>query len=264
MEPCHSKFSLSALQCTGCLNQDRDSHEMEGSNTCGCAADKSFTNLLKQFTCLQSLNLFACKNLTSHGLVQIADHCPLLEELNIDEVNYLSDDSVNHLISRAAGRLRQLWIDGETLTDDAFVNLDQLAAKLELLSISFADSMGQRGMRAVARLANLEWLKVRRANQLQAQDFVQAFSGGRLKKLLYLDLSECSTITDAGLIAVAQNCPNLGTLNLCWCWELTDVSLSCVVNYCKFLISINLCGVVRYVSKYAYKDYLVKIMPDFL
>ena len=161
------------------------------------------------------------------------------------QVNYLSDASVNHLFAKGRNRLRQLWIDGETLTDESFGNLDQLAEKLELLSISFADSMGERGMRAIGRLANLAWLKVRRANQLPPEVFVRIFSGGNLKKLLFLDLSECSTISDAGLIAVAQNCPNLGTLNLCWCWELTDISLSCVVNSCKFLISLNLCGVVR-------------------
>jgi len=224
---------------------DHDSHEMEGSNKCGCAVALSFTNLLNKFTSLKSLNLFACKNLTSQGLVQIADHCPRLEELNIDEVNYLSDASVNHLIERLGGSLRQLWIDGETLTDESFGNLGLLASRLELLSISFADSMGPRGMRAIARLANLEWLKVRRASQLQAEDFVRAFSDRQLKKLIYLDLSECSTLSDAGLMAMAKNCPNLGTLNLCWCWELTDISLVCVVNCCKFLISLNLCGVVR-------------------
>jgi F-box and leucine-rich repeat protein GRR1 len=233
------------FQCTGCLNLDLDSHEMEGSNQCGCAADQSFTNLFKHFSALTSLDLFACKNLTSQGLVQIADNCPQLEELNIDEVNYLSDASLNHLIDRLGGRLRQLWIDGETLTDDSFGNLGQLAPRLELLSISFADNMGSRGMGAIARLANLEWLKVRRANQLQAEDFVRAFGGGQLKKLIYLDLSECSTLSDAGLMAVAGNCPGLSTLNLCWCWELTDQSLSFIVSCCKLLISLNLCGVVR-------------------
>ncbi len=65
---------------------DRDSHEMEGSNTCGCAMDQSFTNVFRHYAALQSLNLFACKNLNSQGLVQIADFCPNLEELNIDEV----------------------------------------------------------------------------------------------------------------------------------------------------------------------------------
>jgi hypothetical protein len=90
---------------------------------------------------------------------------------------------------------------------------------------------------------------VDQAELLPPEVFVRTFANGRLRKLLFLDLSDCSTLSDAGLMAVAQNCPNLGTLNLCWCMELTDISLSCVVNSCKFLISLNLCGVVRSVSE---------------
>jgi hypothetical protein len=76
-------------------------------------------------------------------------------------VNFLSDTSVNHLISRGRGHLRRLWIDGETLTDASFGNLDQLAESLELLSISCGGCMGEHGMRAISHLANLEWLKVK-------------------------------------------------------------------------------------------------------
>ena len=41
-------------------------------------------------------------------------------------------------------------------------------------------------------------------------DFVTAFIDGELTNLIHLDLSECSKIDDAGIIAVANNCPNLG------------------------------------------------------
>ena len=56
----------------------------------------------------------------------------------------------------------------------------------------------------------LEWLRLRRGSELEPFDFVTAFIDGDLTNLLHLDLSECSKIDDAGIIAVANNCPNLG------------------------------------------------------
>ena len=238
------EISTLDLECTGCLNKDSDQHEMEGSNTCSCLPSNSFTSVLRNFKLLNHLNLFACKNLNSRGLQEIADSCCSLQSLDIDEVNYLSDDAFIYFISKVKTRLKRFWVDGETLTDKSFSAFGDLQ-QLELLSVSFADNMKSRGLASISNLKNLEWLKIRRGNQLIAPDFVQAFSDGKLKKLLYLDLSECSKLSDLGLITVAKNCPMLATLNLCWCWELTDSSLKFIVNYCRLLINLNLCGVVR-------------------
>ena len=113
-------------------------------------------------------------------------------------------------------RLKQFWVDGETLTDKSFSVFGDLQ-KLELLSISYAENMKSRGLTSVSNLRNLEWLRVRKGKGLLCSDFVQAFSDEKLKKLLFLDLSECSELSDLGLITIAKNCPTLATLNLCWC-----------------------------------------------
>jgi len=232
------------LEGTGCLNGDGDTHEMEGSNKCNCGHNLSFSNLFGQFKNLTEINLFMCRNLHSKGLEKIAEVCENLERLNIDEINYLSDDSINTLIDLRGDRLKMLWIDGESLSDESFSNFEKMV-KLKLLSISFADNMGARGLASIAKLEKLEWLKLRRGAELEPVDFVTAFNEGKLKSLLHLDLSECSKIDDAGIISVAKHCPILGTLSLNWCWDVTDVGLACVVNKCKFLINLNLCGVVR-------------------
>jgi len=232
------------LEGTGCLNDDGDSHEMEGSNRCLCNPEDSFSIILGRFTNLTDLNLFLCKNLNSKGLEQIAKHCLVLESLNIDEVNYLNDDSMITLIKERQNTLKKLWIDGESFTDNSFSQMGKLK-KLELLSISFADSMKSEGLAGISQLANLDWLRIRRGAELLSSDFVTAFDGGKLKKLTTLDLSECSNLHDSGLISVASNCPDLVYLSLCWCWELTDESVCAIVNKCRRLVAINLCGVVR-------------------
>ena len=198
---------------------------------------------------MKALNLFACRNFNNAGLRHIADGCDNLELLNIDEVNYLSDEAMLYFIGRRKGKLKHLILDGESLTDKSFVALGELS-RLELLSISFADNMQSQGLAAIAKLQHLEYLKVRRGREILANDFWSAFGGGNLKNLLYLNLAECSNLADLGLMAIAKNCPNLGTLDLSWCWELTDNSLLMVVLSCKYLINLHLCGVVRLLGSF--------------
>jgi len=237
------------LEGTGCLNSDGDAHEMEGSTECQCGPSLSFSSLLGHFPALTELNLFHCRNLHSAGLVTISEVCHSLEKLNIDEVNYLSDESVNTFVELRGGNMKSLWLDGESLTDESFRNFHKME-KLELLSISFCDNMGSAGLRAISQLSKLEWLRLRRGAELEAEDFVAAFTDGRLaESLLHLDLSECSSLDDAGVMAVSRRCPNLGSLTLSWCWEVTDVGIWSIVSRCRsassFLINLNLCGVVR-------------------
>jgi len=239
-----NKLEMINLEGTGCLNGDGDTHEMEGSNKCYCGDSLSFSILFGQFQQLTDLNLFLCRNLHSRGLEFIAEYCVNLERLNIDEINYLSDESMNKFIELRGQKIKQLWIDGESLSEESFGNFEKME-NLELLCISFTDNIGPRGLSSISKLSKLEWLKLRRGAELEPLDFVAAFSSGKLNNLIHLDLSECSKIDDAGMISVAKHCPNLGTLSLNWCWEITDIGLACVVNKCKYLINLNLCGVVR-------------------
>ena len=142
------------LEGTGCLNGDGDTHEMEGSNKCHCGHSLSFSILFGQFKHLTYLNLFLCRNLHSKGLESIAEFCENLERLNIDEINYLSDESVNTFIDLRGKKMKMLWIDGESLSDESFGNFEKMI-NLELLSISFADNMGSRGLISIAKLGKL-------------------------------------------------------------------------------------------------------------
>ena len=217
---------------------------MEGSNRCDCGPDLSFTKLLANFTKLTDLNLFHCRNLHSKGLITLAESCQNLKVLNIDEVNYLSDESVNVFLDLRGPHLKQLSIDGESLSDESFRHFSKMV-NLEFLSVSFADNMGPRGLASISQLSNLEWLKIRRGAELEPENFVSAFTRGHLHNLIHLNLSECSKLDDAGVISIARHCPNLGTLQLDWCWEVTDIGVWAIVSSCKFLINLQLCGVVR-------------------
>ena len=150
---------------------------MEGSNTCNCGPDLSFAKLLANFPQLTDLNLFHCRNLHSKGLMTLAESCQNLQVLNIDEVTYLSDESVNLFLDLRGPHLKQLSIDGESLSDESFKNFLKMI-NLEFLSISFADSLGAAGLSSISRLSKLEWLKIRRGAELEPEAFVSAFNEG--------------------------------------------------------------------------------------
>jgi len=231
------------LESTGCLNSGCGSFHPEDC-TCICVPEFSFPLLFAPLVHLTKVNLFACRNLHSAALRHLADTCTNLSSLNIDEVNYLSDASVNHLLEVRGSTLQKLWIDGESLSDASFSNFHKMES-LELLSVSFSDNLGPSGLRSISLLKCLEWLRLRRGAELEPQHFVTAFELGELRRLTYLDLSECSKLDDSGLAAVAKTCPNLGSVSLNWCWDVTDVGLGHLVHRCRALVSLGLCGVVR-------------------
>jgi len=239
-----TKLKALNLEGTGVLNADGDVHEMEGSNTCACGDKLSFGKLFSGFKSLESLNLFLSKNLHSKGLELLAEGCTNLTSLNIDEINYLSNQSFIRLIELRGPQLLELRIDGESLCDESFKHFDRLSS-LKLLTISFADYMGPLGLQAITSLHNLEWLKIRRGAELEAAHFVSAFRNVNLRKLSHLNLSECSKLDDEGLSMIASHCTGLQEVWLNWCWEVSDLGISHLVSSCPGLWHLNLCGVVR-------------------
>ena len=127
---------------------------MEGSTPCQCGPALSFAPIFGSFKQLTDLNLFHCRNLHSAGLVYIGECCLSLEKLNIDEVNYLSDESVVTFIDLRGANMKMLWIDGESLSDGSFSHFHKMK-KLELLSVSFSDNMGSEGLSSIAKLSQL-------------------------------------------------------------------------------------------------------------
>ena len=50
--------------------------------------------------------------------------------------------------------MKMLWLDGESLSDESFSNFHKME-KLELLSISFCDTMGSGGLKSISQLSKL-------------------------------------------------------------------------------------------------------------
>ena len=91
------------------------------------------------------------------------------------------------LIQERQQTLKCLYLDGESLSDQTFGNLF-LCQKLQELGISFAEEMDENGILSISKLNQLKVLKLKRAKNVKADDFVTLFANKNLCKLQNLDL----------------------------------------------------------------------------
>ena len=75
-------------------------------------------------------------------------------------------------------------------------------------------------------LLDVRELKLRRLKHITSEG-IQSIAS---KSLKYLNLRKCDGITDAGLMAVVRNCPNIERLNVCELHKLSDTSVVCVAQ----------------------------------
>lgn len=72
---------------------------------------------------ISRLNLSHCNHLTDDSLIFIGNAFRLIKNLNVDGVQWISDEAVNYLLENCKSTLEDLWLDGENLTDTALTML---------------------------------------------------------------------------------------------------------------------------------------------
>ena len=171
-------------------------------------------------------------NPNSMFLVAIAYKCVNLESLLIEDLDYLSSEAINILLTEHSSSLKALRICGNNITDDMLQALP-LCQKLELFEIVQAYKLGPNGFSAISKLHNLKSLEIQWAtvqwatgenNRLNAKHFVSLFANNNMPNLeklnldgsdaLYLDLAEHSGLQAEDDIfkvfyAIAKNCQKL-------------------------------------------------------
>ncbi len=206
--------------CLGALTESEIQDSLMVLNLYGTSVSTHWgISQVTKLSNLRELNLFNCRHFDSLHLLQVAYNCKHLESLNLEEVTHLSDESVTVLLLERRDTLKSLILDGESLSDKSLCNLF-ICTKLEELGICFAEDMSSQGIEAVAKLSNLKSLRLKRAKQVTASEFIDMFCEGQLVNLTDLDLSECVQLDNDCLSTIASNCTKLEKLTLNWCWEV--------------------------------------------
>ena len=99
---------------------------------------------------------------------------------------------------------------------------------------------GSELSRALAEFPNITSLKFTEAPTVS--DIERILDDQTARQLKHLNLDGCSQLTDAAIVTLVEQCPDLTSLNLIDCIELTDEGIIELANRCQKLTSLNLGG----------------------
>ncbi|XP_033632097.1 F-box/LRR-repeat protein 17-like [Asterias rubens] len=194
-----------------------------------------------QLPLLKKLNLSHCTKMTDEAVLLIAQGCLVLEELNVDGIPWITDRAIELLAADRSGTLRAVYLDGAELTDLSIKYLIGCPS-LHTLSLSFCEQLTDTALSMLQKVNSLRHLRLRRGVEFTEDALCSFFSRGNVQSLSFLDLSECSELTDKGVANIAHRCSQLSNLALCWCWNVSDAGIDEIVQHCSELKYLDIVG----------------------
>jgi Leucine Rich repeat len=160
---------------------------------------------------------------------------PSLAEVDVRGSKFISDENVSDIVEMSK-ELKVLYVSGcKYIHDITFI-----AKHCRELVVLEAEgiNVGNWGIGSIAKnVHDLEVLKLKGAC-MQDTGAAELASGNH--KLTYIDLSDCTDITDITLLALANSCPNLNYVGLGHCHHITDAGITALVEKCPLLQTIDI------------------------
>jgi F-box and leucine-rich repeat protein GRR1 len=209
------------------LERLRDCDRLERINLNGCKQLTS-TALMKTITCwpaLISLDLSKCADAVDDRVVmEIATHCPKLQNVYFTGCHQLTDTSLTYLASHCP-KLKRIYLGQcSKLTDATAIALSEHCPRLIEIEFSECSNITDAALWAILPVyPQLRDLRLR--NCVRITD--DAFSALPMHNpyMRVLDLTSCSLLTDAAVETIVRRCPRLRKIYLCKCSRLTDQAL---------------------------------------
>ncbi|KAH0992387.1 hypothetical protein GBA52_003870 [Prunus armeniaca] len=183
-------------------------------------SDAGLTAIGEGFPKLEKLSLIWCSNVSSLGLISLAEKCILLKSLDLQGC-YVGDQGLA-AVGQSCKQLEDLNLRFcEGLTDVCLVEL-ALGVGKSLKSLGIAacakitdtamEAIGNTGIVAVGEnCRSLTDLSLRFCDRVGDEALIAV---AQCSSLQYLNVSGCHQIGDAGLIAIARGCPQLSYLDV--------------------------------------------------
>ncbi|XP_051807462.1 dynein regulatory complex subunit 6 isoform X1 [Acanthochromis polyacanthus] len=232
--------------------------------------DKGFLYLTtgKGWRNLIHLDLSGCTQMTVNGFRYIADGCPALKEIVINDMPTLSDSCILALLAKCHCLSAISLLDAPHLSDVAFKAIAE-TAKLktfstegnnQLTDVSWkalcSSSQGLRrlhaaecprmtdvGLRSVASLKNLQYLDISFCSRVSDVGILYLTEGSSASKLKELNVSHCSHITDTSVMSIAQRLCKLYHLDVSYCGRLTNSAVEWLSGSSIYSLDISGCNI---------------------
>eukprot|EP00899_Mesostigma_viride_P027446 jgi/Mesvir1/7887/Mv11820-RA.1 len=234
---------LTALDVSDCYVRDRAIIAVAEScrglvrlavTDCDWVSDASFEALAAHCHDLEALDANNT-DVTDHGVIEVALHCPRLRRLLLSEG--VSDDGIAS-VAQNCPRLEHLGIPHcDDMTDDALMMIAAGCPRLTQLD-AIRSGIGDEGLILLAEAcAGLRHLDV---SWTDVTDAGVCAVAGHCPRLDYLDVSQCEGVTDAGIKSLASKCAGLRSLAVARCHAVTDAGIRAVAESCPGLRALTM------------------------
>lgn len=156
-------------------------------------------------TCLRTLSIEDCWNVTSTGILHLANGCRQLRELNCSGTyNAVNESAFQSLVQQCSSSLQELNFTGCPLTDAA-VNV--LVHGIPDSAISGLHHLQSLHMSMLGRMGPS-------TGELSDAGLIAIATSSTAQTLVGLDVTGCTLLTDAAVAQVAKFCTQIQRLNV--------------------------------------------------
>ncbi|KAJ5294430.1 hypothetical protein PENANT_c006G03759 [Penicillium antarcticum] len=172
---------------------------------------------------LKKLTLSYCKHVTDRSMHHIASHAAgRIEEMDLTRCTTITDQGFKYWGSARFTNLRKLCLaDCTYLTDNAIVHLTNAAKNLEELDLTFCCALSDTATEVLAlQCSQLKYLNMAFCGSAISDPSLRSI-GLHLLSLRHLSVRGCVRVTGIGVEAVAEGCHQLEIFDVSQCKNLS-------------------------------------------
>ncbi|KAJ5095765.1 hypothetical protein NUU61_005121 [Penicillium alfredii] len=172
---------------------------------------------------LKKLTLSYCKHVTDRSMHHIASHAAgRIEEMDLTRCTTITDQGFQYWGNAQFTNLRRLCLaDCTYLTDNAIVHLTNAAKQLQELDLSFCCALSDTATEVLAlQCSHLKYLNMSFCGSAISDPSLRSI-GLHLLSLEHLSVRGCVRVTGVGVEAVAEGCHQLQIFDVSQCKNLT-------------------------------------------
>ncbi|XP_077194195.1 F-box and leucine-rich repeat protein 13 isoform X2 [Paroedura picta] len=213
--------------------------KIEGSNR---ITDLSFKLMNKHWPSLDRICMPDCQKITDTGLKLIA---PLanIAVLNLSDCMRISDAGIKSFVEGFAGlKIRELTLANcSNITDGSLIKIAQRCTSLVYLNLRSCQALTDSGIEGLAILPSLTHINV--SGIAVSDQTLETL--GKHGKIREITVSECKSISDAGIKRFCMDVRHLDYMDFSFCRQLSNHSVKHLSLNCHKLTSLSMVGCPR-------------------
>eukprot|EP00899_Mesostigma_viride_P008432 jgi/Mesvir1/17590/Mv08822-RA.1 len=240
---------------------------LQALDVSGCreVGDTGVAAVAQSVVGLRRLAISYCERVSDASAARLGQHCRQLAEAHVDRTG-VTDAGVNALVHGCPG-LRTLVVP-LCVTDACMTQVAARCPLLEHLGVelcggvsdasvkriaagcplltrldaAYCDKIGDAGLGELVKMTCGRWPGLRHVNVMMTSvtDAGVAAIAMCCRELRYLDVGKCQKVSNEGIAVVARNCPHLRYLSVTYCPLVTDAGICQVAEACRAMQELDI------------------------